>query len=189
MKALQSIDLEIGAGESLAIFGANGAGKSTLLKIIAGLLRPTSGALKIGGADPRDKKSEIGYLGHDPHLYGYLSAIENLEFFADLYRIDRSRAGSMLASVGMAAKRDVMVNELSQGERQRVALGRALLHDPEYLLLDEPFASLDAATSDLAEQLIIKPGRTVVLVTHDQARGRASTNRNIVLEGGRLVES
>jgi len=187
VKAVQSIDLKIPSGETLAIFGHNGAGKSTLLRLIAGLLRPTAGTIEIDGADPRHCKSAIGYLGHDPYLYGYLSVTENLEFFADLYRMDRRRAGPMLELVEMTAKADAMVNELSQGERQRVGLARALLHDPRYLLLDEPFASLDLSTADLAEQIIQKPGRTILLVTHDQARGRAATARNIFLQSGRLA--
>ena len=187
VRALQAIDLEIATGEAVAIFGENGAGKSTLLKLVAGLLRPTTGSVLIDGADPRLSKAKIGYLGHEPLLYGYLSAAENLQLFADLYRVGRSKAPAALELVGMSAKSDSLVNELSQGERQRVALGRALLHDPHYLLLDEPFSSLDAAAADLAETLIRKSGRTVLLVTHDQDRGRAATGRSLTLDSGRLA--
>lgn len=187
VKAVDSIDLTVPDGEAVAIFGPNGAGKSTLLRLLAGILRPTAGTVTIDGRDPRQVKRRIGYLGHEPFLYGYLSAEENLRFFTDLYGLSRDQAALSLERVKMRHKAGMRVNELSQGETRRVALARALLHDPEYLLLDEPFSNLDQQTADLVHTLIKRPGRTVLLVTHDVRRGLSICSRSICLDSGRFA--
>lgn len=186
--ALGGIDLTVPSGEKLAVFGSNGAGKSTLLRVVAGLLRPGSGRVAIQGQDPRALKSWIGYLGHDPFLYDYLTVGENLELYCDLYGAARTAAPRCADLVGMSNRWDTRVNELSQGERQRAGLARALLHDPKYLLLDEPFSNLDAEGVVRVQSIIGTKDRTVLLVTHDQERAAAVCDRSVRLEKGRLTE-
>jgi heme exporter protein A len=186
VRALSDINLEIADGTTVAVLGANGSGKSTLLKLVTGLLLPTTGIVTVGGETPRKAKARLGYLGHEPFLYRYLSAAENLHFYADLYRVDRRRAGELLEDVGLAHKGEALVRTFSRGETQRLGLARTLLHDPEYLLLDEPFSGLDEAGSDLLPKLLDRPGRTVVLSTHDRAKAAELADRRLYLAGGRL---
>lgn len=186
VRAVDSVDLSVQGGEKLAIFGPNGAGKTTLLRLVAGLLRPTAGTVAIEGRHPRQVKASIGYLGHEPFLYQHLSARENLEFFAVLYGVHRNKSAASLERVSMRHKAEARVKELSQGEVRRVALARALLHDPAYLFLDEPFANLDERTADLVAELIAEAARTVLLVTHDRNRAFAICDRSIKLDAGRL---
>ena len=186
VRALDGVSLEVSRGSTVAIFGANGSGKSTLLRVVAGLLRPTTGTVALAGGDPRAAKARIGYLGHNSHLYPYLSATENMLFYARLYGVDISRAQDLLWRVGLIHKLDAQVRTLSRGETQRLGLARSLLHDPDYLLLDEPFSGLDKAAIDDFPALIARPGRTTLMSTHDEVMGRALAERYVTLSFGRL---
>jgi ABC-type multidrug transport system ATPase subunit len=190
-RALAGIDLDIPTGETAVIFGHNGSGKTTLLKLVAGLLRPTSGEVLVDGRPPRAKRGRLGFLGHDLYLYPHLSALENLVLFARLYDVGAAsapgRADAALAAVGMTHKKDALVHTLSRGEGQRVALARAVVHDPDLLLVDEPFSGLDEASAAALPSLLKREGRTLVVATHDTERGKAIADRIVVLEQGRVT--
>ena len=171
--ALRAVGLNIEPGSTMALLGRNGAGKTTLLRIIAGLSRPSRGSIKIQGADARDQstRQRIGVLGHGIALYEELSAIENLTLFGRLYGLSdaRKRADEMLERVGLSRVRDGLAREFSRGMRQRLAVGRAFLHDPEVLLLDEPFTALDDRAIAVLQSMIQSMrdrGRTIVMSTH-----------------------
>ncbi len=185
VRAITNLSLQIADGTTVAILGANGSGKSTLLKLVAGLVKPTSGSVTLEGSPPAECKSAIGYLGHEPFLYRYLSATENLNFYADLYRVDRTRVPKLLEDVGLGAKGASLVRTFSRGESQRLGLARTLLHEPRYLLLDEPFSGLDETSSERLPGLIAQNGRTVLLSTHDRPRAEQVADRLIHLTGGR----
>jgi heme exporter protein A len=189
--ALDGVDLELGAGQSLVVLGPNGAGKTTLLRILATLLRPSGGEVRVlGCALPNEAwklRGRIGYLGHEPLLYRDLSGRENLRFHARLHGIRGERAeariGELLAAAGMELRADERVAELSAGMRQRLAICRCVLHEPELLLLDEPDSNLDAGGRELARALIgAGAGRTRVVVTHDPER--ALPDADLVLRLG-----
>jgi heme exporter protein A len=177
--ALDGVGFELAAGESLVVLGPNGAGKTTLLRVLATLLRPSGGEVRVLGCSlPREAwklRGRIGYLGHEPLLYRDLSGRENLRFHARLHGIDGDRAetriAELLAAVGMDRRADERIAELSAGMRQRLAVCRCVLHEPELLLLDEPDSNLDAEGRELARALIGPgSGRTRVVVTHDPER-------------------
>jgi heme exporter protein A len=177
--ALDGVDLELGAGESLVVLGPNGAGKTTLLRILGTLLRPTGGEVEVLGCSlPREAwklRGRIGYLGHEPLLYRDLSGRENLRFQARLHGIVRepaeARIEALLAAVGMERRADERVAELSAGMRQRLSICRCVLHEPGLLLLDEPDSNLDVEGRELARGLIgPDSGSTRVVVTHDPER-------------------
>jgi heme exporter protein A len=177
--ALDGVGFELSAGQSLVVLGPNGSGKTTLLRILATLLRPTSGEVRVIDADlPGEAwkvRGRIGFLGHEPLLYRDLSGRENLRFQARLHGLKPSvaerRIEELLAAVGMDRRADQRVAELSAGMRQRLAVARCVLQDPELLLLDEPDSNLDAEGRDLAHALIgPREGRTRVIVTHDPER-------------------
>jgi heme exporter protein A len=187
--ALRDVTIALGRGETLAVLGPNGAGKTTLLRILATLLRPSGGdALVLGAALPREAwkvRGRIGYLGHEPLLYRELTVAENLAFHGRLHGLDRNgatRGGELLERVGMGAAASARVHELSAGMRQRVAVCRALLHEPELLLLDEPQAHLDPGAAELVEPLIgAAAGHARVVVTHDPGAGLADADRVLAL--------
>ena len=177
--ALEGVDLSLATGESLVVLGPNGAGKTTLLRILATLLRPSGGEVRVLGCSlPREAwklRGRVGYLGHEPLLYRDLSGRENLRFHARLHGIDGDRAetriAELLAAAGMDRRADERIAELSAGMRQRLAVCRCVLHEPELLLLDEPDSNLDAEGRELARALIGPgSGRTRVVVTHDPER-------------------
>jgi ABC-type multidrug transport system ATPase subunit len=189
--ALEGVNLRVEAGDSVAVLGPNGSGKSTLLRILAGLLRPTSGHVFVLGLElPKEThglRGKVGYLGHEPLLYRDLSPRENLELAAALHGLEPEVAGrrieALLDAVGMAARAGDRVAELSAGMKQRIDICRAVLHDPELLLLDEPDAHLDPeARRDVAPLLAPGNGRTRVLVSHE--RGTATEQSGFVLELG-----
>jgi heme exporter protein A len=195
--ALDGVGLELGAGESLVVVGPNGAGKTTLLRILATLLRPSGGEVVVlGCALPGEAwklRGRIGYLGHEPLLYRDLSGRENLRFHARLHGIKgekaETRIGELLAAAGMDKRADERVAELSAGMRQRLAVCRCVLHEPELLLLDEPDSNLDAEGRELARGLIGPGhGRARVVVTHDPERALPDADRALVLgHGGHAV--
>ena len=186
-RALSGIDLDIPTGETVVIFGHNGSGKTTLIKLIAGLLRPTSGEVLVDGRPPRERRGRLGFLGHDLYLYPHLSVSENLVLFARLYDVGGAAAATKaLEAVGMSHKKDALVHTLSQGEGQRVALARAVLHDPDLLLVDEPFSGLDEESAAALPAVLKREGRTLVVATHDVERGKAIADRIVTLENGRI---
>ena len=186
--ALAGIDLDVETGEAVAVLGENGSGKTTLLRILATAARPAAGSLVILGLEARQHReslrARIGYLAHAGGLYPALTALENLEFYCDLYGIDRARAGRVLDEVGLVAARRRRASELSRGMQQRLALGRSILHEPEILLLDEPDAGLDETGRDLLGRLA--RGRTLLLATHDVELANRLCGREVRLADGRL---
>jgi len=180
--ALRGVELRLEPGAELALIGANGAGKSTLLRILAGLLRPTEGSLAVLGCElPGEAwklRPRLGYLGHQALLYRDLSAVENLSFHARLFGLPgdgAARIAELLAAVGLEHRAGTRVAEMSAGMVQRLAICRAVLHEPEILLLDEPYAHLDPAGADVVAPLIgPAAGRTRVVVTHDVASARSA---------------
>src|SRR4051794_34227335 len=156
--ALQGVSLDLAPGRTLAVFGANGAGKTTLLRILATLLRPHAGqASVLGCALPKEAwraRGRIGLLSHEPLLYRDLSARENLRFHARLHDVPAQRGETLLTAVGLERRGDEPVRSLSRGMAQRVAICRAVLHEPDLLLLDEPLANLDPGAAEAVAPLI-----------------------------------
>jgi heme exporter protein A len=192
--ALQDVSLQLPGGESLVVLGPNGAGKTTLLRILATLLRPTGGEVAVLGCRlPREAwraRGRIGYVGHEPLLYRDLTVSENLRFHARLHGIEAPgrRIAELLERVGMARREGELARNLSAGMAQRVAVCRAVLHDPELMLLDEPHAHLDPEASALVEPLIgPAAGRTRVSVTHDFRAGLAGGGHALALGHGGTV--
>jgi len=196
-RALTRVSLQCQAGEILALLGPNGAGKSTLLSIVSTLLTPSSGDVLYGEhralSQPAAIRARIGMLGHDLYLYPELSAAENLRFFGQMYALTNleARIGAALERAGLTARRDDPVAGFSRGMRQRLALERALLHQPRLVLLDEPFTGLDdAATGALRTRLaeLRLAGCLLLLTTHDLETIEAIVDRAVMLRGGRLDE-
>jgi len=190
--ALRDVTLELEAGRTLVVFGPNGAGKTTLLRMLATLLRPHAGEVHVLGRPLPDDgwavRGRIGFLGHEPLLYRELSGRENLRFHARLHRIAAARVDAVLDAVGMAARSGDPVAELSKGMIQRLAIGRAVLHEPELLLLDEPFANLDpAAAAQVAPLIGPGSGATRVVTSHDPTGGLRGADVALGLKGGRVV--
>ena len=189
--ALADLTFTLEAGQTLAVLGPNGAGKTTLLRLLSTLLRPHSGELRVLGHPlPQEGwavRGRIGLLGHEPLLYRELSARENLEFHAALHGVATDRVEQLLRAVAMEGRAEEPLRTLSRGMVQRVAVCRALLHDPELLLLDEPRANLDPAASELVEPLIGRAsGRTRVIVSHDPAGLLAEADLVLGLVRGRV---
>ena len=187
--ALDAVDLALDEGEHLAVLGDNGAGKTTLLRILATAARPTSGRLEIFGLDAvgerKALRGRIGFVAHAPGLYPALSAVENLEFFCALHDVDHKRVPEALDLVGLTDVARRPAGRLSRGEQQRLAIGRAILHGPRLLVLDEPDASLDSGGPDLLASVM--RGRSVVLATHDHALANRLCQRTVVLRNGRSL--
>ena len=164
-EVLRDVDLDVPRGGFLLVTGRNGSGKSTLLRLFAGLLAPTGGVLTVEAA-----RSAIGYVGHEPLVYRELTALENLDLYGRLYRIPerRERCGALLERYGLWRVRSEQAGTFSRGMLQRLALCRALLHDPDLLLFDEPFAGLDAeGEALLTQELAEGRERTAIVATHD----------------------
>jgi heme exporter protein A len=194
-KALSQISFTCDAGEIVGLLGPNGAGKSTLLNILATILQPSRGSVKYGertASDGAAVRALIGMLGHDLFLYPELTARENLEFFGHLYGVADARATALraLERANLSDRADDFVSGFSRGMRQRVALERALLHDPKLILLDEPFTGLDqASTAALVSRLQERQraGCLIVLATHDLDVADGVLSRAIYLKDGRIV--
>lgn len=186
--ALAPLDLELAPGDRLAVLGPNGAGKTSLLRILATAGRPAGGELQVGGVDALRRRAEarrlLGYVGHEPSLYPALTALENIEFFARLHGLGRAEAFRALARVGLEGLGARPAADLSRGLLQRLALARSLVHDPQFWVLDEPDASLDADGRDLLLELAA--GRTVVLATHDHDLALRLCRRTLLLREGRV---
>jgi heme exporter protein A len=189
--ALRDVSLDLAAGQTLVVFGPNGAGKTTLLRMLATLLRPHAGEVRVLGRKLPDDgyavRGKIGFLGHDPLLYRELSGRENLRFHARLHGVDTTRVEAVLDGVGMQRRADDPVAELSRGMVQRLAVARAVLHDPELLLLDEPLSNLDPAAVAQVQPLIgAASGRTRVLTSHDPVGGLVGADLALGLKAARV---
>lgn len=194
--ALRGINLGLALGEFLALFGPNGAGKTTLIRILATLLRPTAGTAKIAGRDLRREgeaiRRLIGFVSHQPLLYENLSAAENLRFFGRLYSVSEleGRIQERLAEVGLGHRQHDLVRTYSRGMQQRLAIARALLHDPAVLLLDEPYSGLDPQAVERLQQVLASlagRNKTVLLATHHLEQGLEISHRLAILSRGRIV--
>ena len=190
--ALDGVSFTLAPGSTLVVFGPNGSGKSTLLRVLATLLRPHAGTVRVLGQTLPEGgwaiRGRVGLLGHDPLLYRDLSARENLRFHARLHRVGFERVEALLERVGLALRADDKVHTYSRGMVQRLAVCRAVLHEPELLLLDEPRANLDPAAAELVEALIGADARaTRVLTSHDPAGGLAEADLALGLRAGRPV--
>lgn len=197
-RAVSKVTFTARAGTIVGLLGPNGAGKSTMLAMLATLLQPTAGAIRFGSLDPRAHgsvlRSRIGVLGHDLFLYPELTAQENLAFFASLYQLadPSGRAAHALAHAGLADRAHDSVNGFSRGMRQRVALERALIHDPRLALLDEPFTGLDdASAAALVARLrtLRDKGVIVILATHDLELAEGLIDEAVFLRDGRVAST
>ena len=179
-RALSGVDLELGRGGFLLVTGPNGAGKTTFMRLCAGLLAPTSGELEVEAS-----RASIGLVAHEPLVYRELTPLENLDFYGRLYRLPerRERAGMLLERFGLWDVRHERVSGFSRGMMQRLALSRALLHDPELLLLDEPYAGLDSEGADLVDRELraVAGTRTVALATHAPSRVESLASARLAL--------
>jgi heme exporter protein A len=197
VRAVDDVSFTVAEGECVALFGPNGAGKTTLLRLLTCSLRPTSGAFRICGLDPRSDDLEIrrrsGLVSHQTFLYDDLTAKQNLQFFAKLYGHpdpDR-RAAELLRSMALESRSDDAVGTFSRGMQQRVALARALVHEPPLLFLDEPFTGLDPHAARMLRarlQRIRSEERTILMSTHDLARGLELSDRWMILYRGRIID-
>jgi ABC-type multidrug transport system ATPase subunit len=190
--ALRSVTADFSVGRCYAIFGENGAGKSTLLRVIAGLARPTSGKVVFDGP-PETLRQRIGYVAHASMLYDELSAMENLRYVAALYGIkEDEKMVAAIRAVGLDPDLERHAGDYSQGMRQRLSLARTLMHDPELLLLDEPFSNLDVASARDIAALIKKlrdEGKTILVVTHQAAHVDGVADYSLLFSQGQLLRS
>ncbi len=192
--ALQRISFTVDAGAALAIIGRNGAGKTTLLRLLAGLSTPARGSVTLLGHDARDPKTRarVGIIGHGIGIYDELSAIENLRLFGQLYGLDDVDGAALewLERTGLARVRDGLVREFSRGMRQRLAVARAFLHNPDLLLLDEPFTALDDRAIAMLQGLLtdaLAAGKTVLMSTHQLREALELATHVGLIARGRLV--
>jgi len=195
---LQGLDFHVEAGEFVALLGPNGAGKTTFLRILSSLSRPTYGDVRIAGrrlpAQAAAVRNRLGVVSHLPLLYGDLTAEENLRFYGRMYSIPdlTGRLNEMLELVGLSARRRDLVRTFSRGMQQRLSIGRAVLHDPDVLLLDEPHTGLDQDACVMLDSVLIEvaaQGRTIVMASHDLARAADLASRFDVISRGTIVAS
>jgi len=194
-RAVSHVSLDARAGDIIGLLGPNGAGKSTLIGMLATLVAPTSGTVTYGGQPAKalgpSLRSAIGLLAHELYLYPELTARQNLEFFASLYGLDVSKAvTSALESAGLTERADDEVAGFSRGMRQRLALERALMHQPRLVLMDEPFTGLDdaaVATVQTRLKTLKQSGAIVVVATHDLDLADGLVTRVAIVRGGKLV--
>ena len=193
--AVAGVTFSLGGGECLALFGPNGAGKTTLLRVLAGLLKPTSGSARISGVTlpgGSDVRSRVGLISHHTMLYDALSARENIAFAARLYgmRDVTTRADDALRRMSMLERADAPVRSLSRGMQQRVSIARAMVHSPQIVLADEPYSGLDdsgarALTSLLRE--LLSAGTSIIIVTHNLLEGLSLATHAAVMQRGKFV--
>ena len=195
---LRGMDFSVEEGEFVALVGPNGAGKTTFLRVLAGLARPSLGSVSIAGfqlpAQAAEVRRRLGVVSHMPLLYGDLTAEENLRFYGRMYSVPglHQRIETVLELVGLSARRNDLVRTFSRGMQQRLAIGRAVLHDPAVLLFDEPYTGLDQQACDMLDQIlrdVAGRGRTVVMTSHDLARVQDLASRFDVLAGGVIAAS
>ncbi len=195
---LRGVDFEVQPGEFVALLGPNGAGKTTFLRILASLSRPSLGQVKIAGyllpAQAAQVRARLGVVSHLPLLYGDLTAEENLRFYSRMYNVSNSesRITEVLEMVGLADRRRDLVRTYSRGMQQRLAIGRAVLHDPDVMLFDEPYTGLDQDASSMLDDVlktVAAQGRTIVMTSHDLARAEGLATRFDVLSRGVIAAS
>ena len=196
--ALNNVSLEVSAGEILGLLGPNGAGKSTLMKIVVGILRPTTGYVKVGGSDvakePEAAKRNVGYLPENPSLYPGLTVSEFLRFLGKIRDVPdgalRDKISDALMTFSLEEKADAMLGALSKGMKQKVALIAATLHDPKVLVLDEPLTALDPKTQVFVNSWIAaqgKKGTTVLLSTHNLEIAQDHATRIAIIDRGSII--
>jgi len=194
--ALRDINICLREGDSLALFGPNGAGKSTLIQVLCSLLQPTSGSVRIAGYEARHDREAlhqvIGLIAHQTFLYPHLSASENLKFYGAMYSVARldARIKEVLDLVGLSDCADDTVQNFSRGMQQRLSIGRAIIHDPQIMFLDEPFTGLDQQGREDFIRLILQfrdQGKTVIMASHDLPLGIELCARAAILRAGELV--
>jgi heme exporter protein A len=195
---LRGLNFHADPGEFIAIMGPNGAGKTTFLRILSSLSRPTLGDVRVAGYRLPDQaaavRRRLGVVSHQPLLYGDLTAEENLRFYARLYGIEHEdgRVGEVLELVGLAPRRRDLVRTFSRGMQQRLAIGRAVLHDPDVILFDEPHTGLDQDACNMLDGVLRRvaaQGRTIVMTSHDLARIADLASRFDVLSRGAIIAS
>jgi len=195
---LRGLDFEVQPGEFVALLGPNGAGKTTFLRILASLSRPSMGSVDIAGYSlPKQAaavRARLGVVSHLPLIYDDLTAEENLVFYARMYGIENAgaRITEVLEMVGLEARRRDLVRTFSRGMQQRLAIGRAVLHDPDVVLFDEPYTGLDQDASSMLDDVlktVAKQGRTVVMTSHDLARAEELATRFDILSRGVIAAS
>ncbi|MCA0457219.1 MAG: heme ABC exporter ATP-binding protein CcmA [Chloroflexi bacterium] len=193
LPVLRKLTLQVTHGEFVALLGPNGSGKSTLLRILCGLSRATAGSIRVGGWKLPDEiaavRAQIGLVSHKSLLYDNLSAYENLRFFAQLYNLPNAdaRIAELLAQVGLQKRTHALVRTFSRGMLQRLSIARALLHNPDILLLDEPYTGLDQDASAILDSLLKAAhdeGRTIIMTTHDLNRAAILPTRIVILSRG-----
>jgi heme exporter protein A len=195
---LRGLDFEVQPGEFVALLGPNGAGKTTFLRILASLSRPTLGQVSISGFElPKEAaavRARLGVVSHMPLLYNDLTAEENLRFYARMYGLTHfeTRITQVLGMVGLEKRRADLVRTFSRGMQQRLAIGRAVLHDPDVMLFDEPYTGLDQDASTMLDDVlktVASQGRTVVMTSHDLARTEELATRFDILSRGVISAS
>jgi heme exporter protein A len=195
---LRGLDFQVQPGEFVALLGPNGAGKTTFLRILASLSRPSLGSVDIAGYRlPKEAaavRARLGVVSHLPLLYPDLTAEENLSFYARMYGIENAndRINEVLEMVGLEARRRDLIRTFSRGMQQRLAIGRAVLHDPDVMLFDEPYTGLDQDASSMLDgvlQTVAGQGRTVVMTSHDLARAEDLATRFDILSRGVIAAS
>lgn len=195
---LRGLDFHVEPGEFVALLGPNGAGKTTFLRILASLSRPSQGTVKLAGFSLPSQagavRQRLGVVSHQPLLYENLTAFENLQFYGRMYAVPNlfKRIDAVLAMVGLAARRGDLVRTFSRGMQQRLAIGRAVLHDPQIMLFDEPYTGLDQDASEMLDGVlkeVAARGRTVVMTSHDLVRAEDLATRFDILSRGVIAAS
>lgn len=195
---LRGLDFDVQAGEFVALLGPNGAGKTTFLRILASLSRPSLGQVSVAGyklpTQAAAVRRRLGVVSHLPLLYGDLTAEENLQFYGHMYDLQNleARITEVLDLVGLSSRRRDLVRTFSRGMQQRLAIGRAVLHDPDVMLFDEPYTGLDQDASEMLDDVlknVAAAGRTVVMTSHDLARAEDLATRFDVLSRGVIAAS
>lgn len=195
---LRNVDFQVARGEFVALLGPNGAGKTTFLRILASLSRPSLGVVKVAGFslpnEATQVRAKLGVVSHQPLLYPDLTAEENLQFYARMYGISNygSQITNVLNLIGLENRRKDFVRTFSRGMQQRLAIGRAILHEPEIILFDEPYTGLDQDASAMLDDVlrtVASKGRTVVMTSHDLIRAEALATRFDVLSRGNILAS
>lgn len=198
LAALKDVNLSVGRGEVMVVFGANGAGKSTLINILSTTMKPTSGDVFVGGFSLKNRAIKIrevtGLVSHQTFLYDDLTAVENLSFYCRMFSIKNfePRIQEMLKGVGLYSRKNDPVRSYSRGMQQRLAIARAIIHDPSIILLDEPFTGLDSKASGILLRLLEEweeKGRTILLTTHNLEKGLAVGQKFVILHKGEVVYS
>ena len=197
LKVIDNINLSINKGDRYLLFGSNGAGKTTLIKMLSTILPPDSGELllfgkKIERFSDKNIKALIGFMSHQSYLYNDLTAKENLDFYADLYSIKdkKERIESLLKEIGLYHRSHDRIGSFSRGMKQRLALARSILHDPEIIFLDEPYSGLDIRAQEILNDIIIKlnkKGKTFFFITHDIGKGFDIATRTGILSNGKII--